>query len=146
MYGKFGRNFVKTIINLARSKETLRVVSDQLGSPTWSLHLAKAISQITLKAISSPADIPWGTYHYCGEGSTTWFGFAKAIINEARRYETLAIKRLIPITSDDYPTEARRPANSALDCSRIRKQFNIETYPWQTALEQFLKALLDTKF
>jgi dTDP-4-dehydrorhamnose reductase len=134
LYGAHGHNFVKTILKLAREKEEIRVVADQSGCPTWTGDLAEAIISMAGRVQEYSNDINWGTYHFCGAGRTTWYGFAEAIVDEGRRRETLRAIRILPVSSSDYPTAARRPRWSVLDCQKVGLNFNITPRPWQQGL------------
>jgi dTDP-4-dehydrorhamnose reductase len=140
LYGVHGQNFVKTILRLGRERSTLRVVDDQLGCPTYAADLADAILAIVerIKVDNFPS---WGTYHCCGGGSTSWHGFAEAILAFGGRYEELAVKDLIPIKTTEYPLPAKRPANSVFDCRKIERNFNIKLRPWKDALQQMISEL-----
>lgn len=140
LYGVHGRNFVKTMLQLARTRETIRVVADQHGCPTWSADLASALADISERLLGPPSDVPWGTYHFCAAGITTWCGFARAVIEGAARLETLLAKPdgVLPITTAEYPTAAPRPAYSALDCSKISRVFGIVPRPWTAMLADML--------
>lgn len=141
LYGVHGHNFVKTMLRLAAEKDALRVVADQHGSPTCAADLAEAILAI-VKCCQYQQAIPWGTYHYAGAGVTSWHGFAVKILEAARRYQPLKATSVIPIATSEYPTPARRPANSALDCRLIENTFGVKARPWQESLERTLKELL----
>jgi len=141
LYGIHGNNFVKTMLRLGRERETVQVVADQYGCPTNAADLAEAILHIAFH-MAEKRTIAWGTYHYCGRGVTTWHGFAEAIFDEAKRYGSFKVKRVAPITTEEYPTPAKRPANSALDCSLIEEQFGISTRPWQESLAVMIPLLL----
>ncbi len=140
LYGVHGNNFVKTMLGLGRDKDMIRVVSDQYGCPTFAGDLADAVLAIAL-AIQKKAPVKWGTYHYCGEGVTSWHGFALEIFERAGEYEALAVKTVEPITTEEYPTPARRPANSSLDCRLIGEAFGIHTKPWEGSLAKMIKRL-----
>lgn len=140
VYGVHGVNFVKTMLRLGGEVETLRVVSDQKGCPTFAGDLADAVLVIA-KTIISGTKVQWGTYHYCGMGITTWFDFARQVFKIAGSYTPLKIKELIPISTSEYPTPAKRPEYSALDCSLIENVFNIIRRPWQESLEFMIKEL-----
>ncbi len=135
--GVHGNNFVKTMLRLAREREEISVVNDQHGCPTFAFDLADAILTIAEK-ISRKTDIPWGTYHYCGAEGTTWYGFAKKIFEIAKEYEDLKLKTLNRITTAEYPTPAKRPENSIMDCMALKKNFGIETRPWEDSLKLML--------
>ena len=133
LYGLHGNNFVKTMLRLGKEKEVLSVVADQYGCPTYAADLADAVLTIATQ-ISEQHDVIWGTYHYCGKGVTTWHGFAQAIFDLAKKYDTFRVKKVVPITTSEYPTPAKRPANSSMDCSLITKNFGISPRPWQESL------------
>jgi dTDP-4-dehydrorhamnose reductase len=139
VYSPFGHNFVKTMLRLARERDTLRVVADQRGCPTAAGDLAEAILNI-VRMINRETSIPWGTYHYCGAGSTTWHGFAVAIMELAAPVLGRKVQ-VIPIATADYPTPASRPANSVLDCSRIRQRLGIELRSWRKSLAEVMAEL-----
>ena len=126
-----GPSFVQTMLRLAADRPVLRVVADQRGCPTWADDLAGAL--LELGALQRRGDAPATTYHYCGDGPTTWHAFASQIIAEARRYRALACERIDAITTAEYPTPARRPAYSVLDTGRIRA-LGIAAPSWQLGL------------
>lgn len=150
LYGAHGDNFVKTMIRLARERERLDVVADQYGCPTFAGDLAEAalrIVRVIHERSEGRAEIvenaePWGTYHYCGAGVTTWHGLAEAAIGMAKQFETMKVATIKAISTADYPTPATRPAYSALDCTRIRERFGISPKPWREQLEKVLTDLL----
>jgi dTDP-4-dehydrorhamnose reductase len=142
LYGVHGQNFVKTMLNLAREKETLRVVNDQWGCPTNAADLADAILKITEQHLAGKA-ILWGTYHYCGAGETNWHGFAEAIFELARQHEFLKVREVVPITTAEYPTAARRPVYSVLDCSKIGQNFGVWPRPWKQSLAEMIDRLYE---
>lgn len=137
VYGVHGHNFVKTILRLAGERKVIRVVADQWGCPTSAADLAEAILAIAAQLRGNR----WGTYHYCGEGATTWHAFAEAILAEARKHTPLVTEQVEPITTAQYPTSAKRPANSTLDCSLLAKRFGIQPRPWREALSQMIHEL-----
>jgi len=141
LYGIYGQNFVKTMLNLATSKPKIQVVSDQYGSPTNSADLALAILTLSDR-LHSGFDIAWGTYHYCGRGVISWHTFAEKIVELAHLHEGLPTARVEPVATADYPTRAVRPVYSALDCGRISKHFGIKPQPWQKSLETTIRKLL----
>ncbi len=126
VYDSSGRNFLRTMLRLAQTRDSLSVVDDQHGSPTWARDIADAIVAIAKEGATRP-----GVFHYCGSGSTTWYGFARAIF--AHRGPALR-----PIPSSDYPTPAPRPANSVLDCSHIADAYGIAAPPWRDSLARCL--------
>jgi dTDP-4-dehydrorhamnose reductase len=134
LYGVYGNNFVKTILKLATEKTTLRVVADQFGSPTSAADLANAVLTIARK-ISANEKFDWGTYHYCCKGITTWHALAEKIIELATPYAALKTRQVEAITTAEWPTPAKRPPYSVLDCSRLKSQFGIEPEAWQQSLK-----------
>jgi len=103
LFGEHGPNFVKTMVRLAFERETLRVVSDQVGCPTWSGDLADALLTMVVKSVSGEA-MAKGIYHYCGAPQSTWFEFAQYIINEARKLGEPKVREVLPITTEEFPT------------------------------------------
>jgi dTDP-4-dehydrorhamnose reductase len=141
LYGRHGHNFVKTILRLAREREVLRVVDDQYGCPTWSRDLAEALVHMCERIAQARDLVFWGTYHFCGAGQTTWYGFTQAILAEARAYEPLRVREVVPIPTTAYPTPAKRPAYSMLDCSKVQTLFGITPRPWRASLYDCLQEL-----
>jgi dTDP-4-dehydrorhamnose reductase len=124
LYSAYGNNFVKTMIRLMKERESIRVVQDQKGSPTYAGDLAKAILQM----LESDHFIR-GIYHYSNEGETTWFEFAQEI-----KKLTGSTCTIHPIPSSGFPTPAKRPAYSLMDKSKIRKDFGLLIPDWRTSL------------
>lgn len=145
VFGPHGNNFVKTMLRLAAERDELRVVADQRGCPTSATHIAAALLTLADK-IKEGVDVAWGTYHFCGMPETTWHGFAETIIREALAMGLLdhAIP-VHPITTSDYPTPARRPQNSVLDCNRIIKTFDMKLPSWQEGLTTMLALIKQEK-
>lgn len=139
-----GQNFVKTILRLARERETLRIVADQYGCPTYAGAIADTLLALAAQLAFS-RDSAWGTYHYCGSPACSWHEFATRIIALAARYEPLAVRAVAAIETSAYPTPAARPANSVLDCGRIKQAFAIEPEPWRRGLEQVLPQLCNSQ-
>jgi dTDP-4-dehydrorhamnose reductase len=142
LYGIYGQNFVKTMLNLATHKQKIRVVSDQYGSPTNAADLARAILTISDR-LHPGSDVDWGTYHYCGQGVISWHTFAQKIMDLARLHGGIRTAQVEPVATADYPTRAVRPVYSALDCGRISKHFGLDPQPWQKSLEITIRKLLD---
>lgn len=142
LFGASGQSFVKTILRLAQERDELRVVNDQYGCPTWSADLSDGLIRIA-KAVekSGELDRVWGTYHYCGVGETTWWGFASEIIACAKGLFPLRTGSVIPIATADFPTLAKRPSWSVLDCTKIEKTFGILRRPWQTGLSAVIRMI-----
>ena len=140
LYGVHGSNFLKTMLRVGKENETLRVVDDQHGCPTYSADLAEAILTIA-NHLSKKSVAPWGTYHFCGKGETTWYGFTEKIVEFARPHLSLKVKKVEPITTAEYPTPAKRPINSVLDCSSLANTFGIIPPPWEDSLFRAISTL-----
>ncbi len=135
----YGTNFLKTMLRLAAEREEIRVVADQIGCPTSADDVAEALLAAALRLADDPA-APTGTFHAVNAGETTWAGFASAIMAaSAARGGPSA--RIVPITTADYPTPARRPANSRLATDRLAAAFDIRLRPWQEATEAIVAEL-----
>jgi dTDP-4-dehydrorhamnose reductase len=141
VYGAHGRNFLKTMLALARQKESWSVVADQCGNPTATVDLAEAILAVATHATSGNA--PWGTYHFAGFGDATWHDFACEIV-AAQALLTNRRPTLTAIRAIDYPSRARRPANSRLDSSRFASAFGVTPRPWQQRTRETVAALIST--
>ena len=135
VYGSRGHgNFVKTMLRLGSQRRKLRVVEDQIGSPTWSYDLASAIAQML-----SLSNLPLGTYHFTNSGVASWYDFAVAIFEEARKLNfNLKIEDILPITTADYPTDAQRPAYSVLDKQKISQVLGEHPPHWRESLVSML--------
>lgn len=140
-YGHKGPNFVKTILRLAGERDELKVVDDQYGCPTTAVDLADAVLKIARRIITG-GPVQWGIYHYSGRGKTTWKKFAEAIVESAKPYIPLQVKRILPITTSEYPTPARRPAYSVLNCDLIGSEFGIATMPWRERLAAMIPSMV----
>jgi dTDP-4-dehydrorhamnose reductase len=138
LFGIHGRNFVKTILTLARTKAEIRVVADQEGCPTWTQDLAETLCRFVTQIEDNCPPI-WGTYHYCGRGITNWHAFAETIIEVGRSKETLVTSRVVPITTAEYPTAAKRPQFSALECRKIEMALRVERPAWQDSLQRMME-------
>ena len=140
MYGVFGNNFVKTMLRVGRERQTLNVVDDQYGCPTCAADLANAILAVC-DEIGHGKDDGWGTYHFCGKGITTWYEFAKAVFENAERLGMAKTPVIVPVGTSQYPTAAKRPAFSALDCSKIETAFGIRIKPWPNSLKSTVEEI-----
>ena len=126
LYSQFANNFMKTMIKLANERDSLSVVSDQIGTPTHGVDLAKVIVKVILSQSKN-----YGIYHYSNEGVASWYDFAKKI------FELNNIKiDLKPISTSEFPTPAQRPQYSVLDKAKIKSEFNITIDSWQDSLAQ----------
>jgi len=144
VYGVHGHNFVKTILRLGRERDVLRVVADQYGCPTFAADLADIIFKIAAK-MRDDGQLSWGTYHYCGKGVTSWHGLAQEVFSLAKHYTSLRVKTLEAIRTAEYVTPAKRPFNSALDCSFIERTFDVYSRPWRESLAQMIKTMFSVK-
>lgn len=131
VYSSYGKNFVKTMLRLMKEKDSLSVVNDQQGCPTYAADLADAIMHI----IGHGEIIP-GIFHYCNQGLITWFEFAQGIRNRIN-----SGCQLHPISTSQFPTPAARPAYSALDTSKIRRSYGIGIKNWESSLDDCLKKM-----
>lgn len=137
LYSSFGNNFVKTILRLGKEKESLPVVFDQTGTPTYAADLAGAIMHIVSGVIRNHFVLNSGLYNYSNEGVCSWYDFAVEIIRESG----LQCK-IKPILSADFPQAAKRPAYSVMDKTRIREAYDLEIPYWRTSLQNCLKLLM----
>ncbi|TWT12884.1 dTDP-4-dehydrorhamnose reductase [Reyranella sp. CPCC 100927] len=142
VYGVHGNNFLKTMLNLARTKESWGVVADQRGNPTATADLADAILIAAVRADGRSNGV-WGTYHFAGSGAATWHDFASEIVS-AQAAVTGRQPEVRAITTADYPTRARRPANSCLDSTRFETVFGMKARPWAERTREVVAALLST--
>jgi dTDP-4-dehydrorhamnose reductase len=133
VFGEHGNNFVKTMLHLAKTRESLGVVADQFGGPTYAGDIANAILTIS-KQIARDNDV-YGVYHFSGFPHVSWHTFAERIFEIALEQNVLVQPiQVNPITTLDYPTPAKRPANSRLNCDKIHNAFGIKQSDWQAAL------------
>jgi dTDP-4-dehydrorhamnose reductase len=137
VYGPIGHNFVRTMLRLGGEREQVNVVDDQQGSPTSATEVARAVIAV-VAALASGRTEGFGTYHFCGAGTTTWYGFARAIFAGAEQRGMRVPRTVAPITTAQYPTPARRPANSVLRSEKIARVFGVVARPWQDALADCL--------
>jgi dTDP-4-dehydrorhamnose reductase len=126
VFSATGNNFVNTMLRLGKERDVLGVVDDQRGCPTSGRSIAEVLMQMADRYLRT-GDIEWGTYHYCNQPETTWFGFALTIFKLAGGFGDL---KLNAITTSDYPTPAQRPQNSILDCAKIERRFGIKQVNW----------------
>jgi dTDP-4-dehydrorhamnose reductase len=142
VYSPRGSNFLLTILRLARERDELRIVDDQIGAPTSSEAIATATTQLLKQLLVRGRERfkESGTYHLTADGHCSWFEFANEIIRSIPD-DGLRVRKVIGIPSSEYPTPARRPLNSGLNCSRIFQAFGIKTTDWRTALYSVLKSI-----
>lgn len=168
MFSQYGHNFVKTMLNLAKTRESISLVNDQVGNPTSAYNLALAIRSISdflledKNSLSSQSEDcflskAWsslfGTYHYTDTPTTTWYEFAKTIFEIAAKLGISKIPKIIPITSLEYEKMidksrgyAERPMNSSLDCSLIRTNFGIDQKDWHEELTKVISLEIEQKY
>jgi dTDP-4-dehydrorhamnose reductase len=150
VYGARGKNFLLTILKLAREREMLRVVADQYGAPTWSRDLARMAAEVIGQCeaevrgweLATFLADTGRTYHAAGAGETTWYGFAAEAVRLRREQEPgVRFAALEAITTAEYPTPAKRPANSRMNCERLAERFGWEMLDWRDSLREVLAEL-----
>lgn len=138
VFGAHGNNFVRTMLRFAAVRDELRVVADQRGGPTWTGDLAAALLAIAARHLAGET-LAWGTYHYSGQPATTWQGFAEAIIADGYAMGLLPRKTPVrAIRTADFPTPARRPANSVLAMDDTMQQLRLPPPDWRAGLRRVL--------
>jgi dTDP-4-dehydrorhamnose reductase len=142
VYSPFGANFLKTMLRLAETRDVLRVVADQQGQPTSALDIADGVIAVARRLASDADPALRGIFHMTASGSSTWADFAEAIFSglKARTGKIVAVER---ITTADYPTPARRPANSRLDNTKLRQAYGIVLPDWRESTQAVLNRLID---
>lgn len=141
VFGAQGNNFVKTMLRLGEDRDELNVVADQFGGPSSAKDIAQTLLNL-VEQYQTDNTLAWGTYHYCGNPKTTWYDFAEEIFKQAFELGLLIKKvKVNPITTAEYPTPAKRPGNSMLDCTKLKTTFGIEMPEWKEALKQVLMEL-----
>jgi dTDP-4-dehydrorhamnose reductase len=140
VYGPSGKNFVRTMLRLGRERDRLRVVADQRGCPTTAADLAQAILAIAARLRAGWQDSYAGVFHAAGTGETTWHGLAVATFEEAARFGA-PVPEVQPITTAEFPTKARRPADTRLDCGKLAATFAVRLAPWRDSLARTIEAV-----
>jgi dTDP-4-dehydrorhamnose reductase len=141
LYGKYGNNFVHTMLRLMNERDEVKVVDDQRGSPTWAGDLAETLAAL-IAAESEGRDVPCGIYHYTNEGNITWFDFAREIYRQGRRIGLIKSECAVkPCTSAEFPARVKRPAYSVLDKAKIQAALGLEIPVWDASLWKFLEGL-----
>lgn len=141
VYAARGANFAKTMLRLAAERDALSVVSDQIGAPTGAELIADATAHAVARVGTDHAAC--GTYHLAAGGETSWHGYAEHVLAHARRLgHAVKAKTVRPIATSEYPTPARRPANSRLDTRRFRERFALSLPPWQVGVDRMLEEVL----
>ena len=139
VFSEYGSNFLKTMLRLGNERDEINVVNDQIGSPTYAQDIAKTIVFAVCSLETS--ELTSGLYHYCGDQSCSWYGFAKAIFKEAELLHINTPNVVHAIKTSAYPTPASRPAFSVLDCSRIKNVFGVIPSDWREGIREVLKVL-----
>lgn len=144
VYGPHGKNFLLTMLRLGRERDQLSIVDDQFGAPTTSIAIADATRTVVDHVMAGepgiPADWP-GVYHMTCAGSTSWFGFARAIFQSTANLRNGSTPRVNPIPSSDYPTPATRPKNSVLSNQKLKDAFAVQLPSWESALQSAIEQL-----
>lgn len=138
IYGRRGKNFLRTILRLSREREELNVVNDQIGTPTWSRMIAEVTGQIISRGVANIYGYMLeqsGVYHLTASGSTTWYGFAKAVLEKDPKREEQVYKVLLPVMTREYPTPAKRPRYSMLENEKLKRVLGLIMPEWQKQLE-----------
>ncbi|MFY9655110.1 MAG: dTDP-4-dehydrorhamnose reductase [Methylocystis sp.] len=141
VYSPFGANFVRTMLRLGETREEVGVVADQLGNPSSALDIADALIALAERLVSDRSADLRGVFHMAGQGEASWADLAEATFAAAERSgrKLVRVKR---ITTADYPTPAKRPANSRLDCGKLERVFGVALPPWRASLETTVARLL----
>jgi dTDP-4-dehydrorhamnose reductase len=140
LHSPWGANFVRTMLRLAADRPLISVVDDQMGSPTYVPHLATIVLALAASAVADPAGTRWGIYHAVDGGETTWFGFAREVFRFAAEHG-LPAAEIAAIATADFPTAARRPANSRLNCDKLRRLFGLELPDWRVGVQDCVARL-----
>ena len=140
VFSPWGANFVRTMLRLAETRETVSVVDDQVGCPTSALDIAAAVGAVC-RRLADPGPPPAGVFHFAGAGETTWFGLASRVFARASR-AGLKVPSVTPIASSDWPTPVRRPANSRLDTTRFTRTFGRAPRPWTETADAVVDRLV----
>ncbi|GHV90882.1 NAD(P)-dependent oxidoreductase [Spirochaetia bacterium] len=140
LYGRHGNNFVHTMLRLMKERDSVSVVDDQRGSPTWAYDLADTVT-LLIAAVDSGKPVPPGIYHYTNEGNITWFDFAQEIYAQGKKLGLLSKDCAVkPCTSAEFPAKVTRPVYSVLDKGRIKAALGLEIPEWDMSLGRYLKA------
>jgi dTDP-4-dehydrorhamnose reductase len=141
VFGAHGNNFVKTMLRLGTERDSLSIVADQQGGPTSAASIATALWQLA-ERYRREQSLPWGIYHFSGAPYCSWFDFADAIFQQAKQIGLLdRVPQLSAIATADYPTPAKRPAWSVMDCSKLSEQLGLDVPRWQEELVEVLAEL-----
>jgi len=144
--GAHGNNFLKTILRLARERATLSIVADQIGAPTSAALIADVTSQLLGRYLQQAVEFPFGTYHLTASGSTSWYDYARHVVASAKQAGlelALLTDAIQPIPTNGYPLPAPRPANSRLDCTKLKHTFDLTLPNWQQGVDYVFTQLND---
>lgn len=145
VFSEYGKNFAKTIVRLAAEKDTLQIVADQQGCPTFAGHLAQVIVDLTKRYQVNTAD-EWrsGLWHYADQSACSWYDFATAIVDEMKQQSMpVSVAEIESVSSADWPSPIKRPQNSALACQAIMQDWGIAQYDWRMGLRQVIGELAE---
>jgi dTDP-4-dehydrorhamnose reductase len=146
VYGARGSNFLLTMLRLAQERSELQIVNDQIGAPTSSECIAQATAAI-LAQVLAPSDGGLngrsGVYNFTSAGETSWFGFAKALLSKSAETYGIAVPKLVPIKTSEFPRPAKRPMNSCLSCQHLEQTFGVTLPHWKDALSLVLETLAE---
>jgi len=144
VYAATGKNFVRTMLTVGKTRPRLTVVADQHGSPTTATDLSDAVMAIIARLDATGWQPDYrGIFHAAGSGATTWFGLAVATFEEAARHGA-NVPEVAPIATADWPTPAKRPANSRLDCTRLQRVFGVQLPHWRDSLTRTVETIFTT--
>jgi dTDP-4-dehydrorhamnose reductase len=138
VFSEYGTNFLKTLLRLGAEREELRIVRDQIGCPTYAQDIAKSITKVVSHLHAQKGS---GLYHYCGDPPCSWYGFAHAIFEQAKATKLKTPSILHSIETSSYPTQAKRPAFSVLDCSNIENEFGVLKSHWHEGIKLVIGTL-----
>ncbi|ADP72293.1 dTDP-4-dehydrorhamnose reductase [Rhodomicrobium vannielii ATCC 17100] len=141
LFSPYRTNFVKTMLRIGRERPSVRIVADQFGCPTAASDLARALQTIAMRLVEDPA-APTGTFHFVNGGEATWYALACEAFAQATRYGYTA-PAVAPISTAEYPTPARRPANSRLSVARLTESYAITPRPWKLAVAETVEHCLE---
>ena len=141
VYSPFGANFVKTMLRLAETREELTIVADQIGAPTSALDIADGVFEVARSLVEDAKNAQTGVFHMTAAGEASWADFAEEIFKASEAAGGPAA-RVKPIKTEDYPTPAKRPANSRLDCAKIEAAFGVALPNWKASVPAVVRRLL----
>jgi dTDP-4-dehydrorhamnose reductase len=139
VFSEYGNNFFKTMLRLGAERETLSIVGDQIGCPTYAQDIASLIVDLIPRI--EKGSVESGVYHFCGDTACSWYQFAKEIFAQADQLGYRTPKQVQSIATKDYPTPAKRPGYSVFDCTKIENTFNISRSNWQFGIDRVLSIL-----